>query len=158
MIGSLVSISADFFADAPIREMGIHIRNDKKSSAGRVVALYEQFVIFGEDMPHISDHGKPCRGLRRGGAQAGTVHGMIDDRTEFVVRHAGCQMPQRKLYFSASTQFATSQIPATSGGTLYLRRQPFTAKPSRTACIERLDFGTFQTRHIALHGKAEAGL
>jgi hypothetical protein len=158
VIGSLVSISAEFFADAPIREMGIHIRNDKEPSAGRVVALYEQFVIFGEDMPHISDHGKPRCGFRRGGAQAGTVHGMIDNRTEFVVRHAGCQMPQRKLYFSASTQFATSQIPATSGGTLYLRYQAFTAKPSRTACIEGLDFGTFQTRHIALHGKAEAGL
>ena len=103
---------ADRSADAPFRQLVIDLRRDEIPGAIGIVALHEQVVIVGQDMAGISDHRQPGRVPRRGGPQAGAVHGMIDDRAEFVLRQPRRQMPESGLDVSAPAQFAASPIGA----------------------------------------------
>jgi len=132
---------ADRSADAPFRQLGIDLRGDEIPGAIGIVALHEQVVIVGHDMARISDHGKPGRVSRRGGAQAGAVHGMIDDRAELVLWQARRQMPESRLDVSAPAQFAASPI-----GAIQLRdlaaqasistSRPGTARPETISSVE----------------------
>src|SRR5580692_4548119 len=75
-------------AHPPVAQNRFGLFGDEETRALPVIALLHQIVIVRKDMADISDEREPRGGFRRGLVEPAAVEGMVDDRAEFVGRHA----------------------------------------------------------------------
>jgi hypothetical protein len=95
----------------PGDQYGVDLLGNKVSGALAIVPLFQQFLVFGEHVPRISDERQPSGRFRGRRSQTRTVDRMVRNGTEFVRRNSRREPPQRRLDIGALCQCITLTRP-----------------------------------------------